>query len=269
MNAFIEERLLEKIKKRLKLILPDFIFNTILKIFRKFKLGLKLIVPQLILNKVYLIRYRIICEYTNFKYRNCSDKELAELYNQRYHQVYINNPDEIELKKWQAIAIKRAIPEINKALIAGCSGGELVRALRNIGIETYGFDISPDLDKIVIDEVRSYIRKGSILDIPFSVDDGFDAFIAIDVFEHVPINRVDKMIKEIVKINAKYMVTIINYSEYGHVGHITMKPLSWWKNKFKKYYKIDESIDFSREGIPVLYSLDNNRDHQLIFWRRT
>jgi len=167
MDIFIKQRLLEKIKKRLKSILPDFIFNIILKIFGKFKLTLRLIVPQLILNKVYLIKRKIMCEYTSFKYRNYSDRELAILYKKIYHRFRINNSDVIKIKKWQVIAIQRALLNCKKLLIAGCSRGELVRALRNVGIEAYGFDVSPDLDKIVIDEVRSYIRQGSILNIPF------------------------------------------------------------------------------------------------------
>jgi len=268
MDTFIKQRLLEKIKKRLELVLPNFIFDIILKMFRKFKLVLNLVIPKFVRQIISKVQRRIMCGYVNFKYRNYSVEKLAQLYDKDYHQTYINNSDEIEIKKWQAIAIQRALPNCRKVLIAGCSGGELIRALKKIGIEAYGFDVSPDLDKIVIDEVRLYIRQGSILNIPFFTSDKFDTFIAIDVFEHIPIGQIDNMIKEIARINVKYIVTVINYFDYKHIGHITMKSLLWWQKKFRNYYQIDKNIDFSKDDIPSLYSLNNDPVYKFIFWRR-
>ncbi len=268
MGILIKKRLLERIKERLELVLPNFIFNVLLGTFRKFKSGLKLIIPRFFRQIIGNMQRRIICECVNFKYRNYPEESLAKLYNRDYHRVYINNSDEIKLKKWQAVAIQRAIPELRKVLVAGCSGGGLVIALRNIGIESYGFDISPDLDRIVMDEVRPYIKHGSILNIPFSTSNNFDAFIAVDVFEHIPMKQIDTMINEINRINAKYMITVINHFDFQHVGHITMKSLSWWQKKFKDYYQIDKNINFLRKDIPLLYSLNNNPEHKFLFWKK-
>jgi len=55
MDKFIKQRLLEKIKRRLELILPNFIFSIVLEIFRKIKLILKLIIPIIVfLHFIYL-----------------------------------------------------------------------------------------------------------------------------------------------------------------------------------------------------------------------
>ncbi len=264
----MKKRLLQTIREQLELILPVFVFDLVLKIFRKLKLILKSIIPESFFKIVGKVKQRIMCEYVNFRYKNYSSDKLAKLYNQDYHKVYINNSDEIELKKWQVVVIKRAIPELKKVLVAGCSGGELVRALRNIGIDAYGFDVSPDLDKIAISELRAYIKQGNILNIPFSTDDKFDAFIAVDIFEHIPMNQVNYMVKEIARINAKYMITIINHFDYMHLGHITMKPLLWWQRKFRNYYEINENINFSREEVPLLYSINNDSEHKFLFWER-
>ena len=144
----------------------------------------------------------------------------------------------------------------------------MIRALRNIGIEAYGFDISPDLDEIIADDVRPYIKKGSILNIPFSSSDNFDAFIAVDVFEHIPMGQIKRMVEEIAGINAKYMIAVINHFDFQFAGHITMKPLPWWQKKFSDYYKIDKNIDFFKKNIPPLYSLDNNPEHKFTFWKK-
>jgi len=81
-------------------------------------------------------------------------------------------------------------------------------------------------------------------------------------------NQIDKMVKEVARINAKYMVTVINHFDYRHIGHVTMRPLLWWQKKFRNYYQIDKNIDFSKDGIPPLYSLNNDPEHKFIFWRK-
>ncbi|TSC96045.1 MAG: hypothetical protein Athens101410_198 [Parcubacteria group bacterium Athens1014_10] len=117
MDIFDKKRLLEKIKEKLKLILPAFVFDIILMLFRKIKLGLRRITPEFIFRIIGKIKRRIICEFITFRYKNYSEDKTTELYRKNYHAVYghlIDNPEEVELKKWQAIAIQRAIPELKK-----------------------------------------------------------------------------------------------------------------------------------------------------------
>lgn len=158
------------------------------------------------------------------------------------------------IKDAQAEFIIRAIGP-KKILVAGCAAGELVRALRKKGAEAWGFDISKDMKEIAYPEVKDYLKIGSFTGIPFGAEDHFSALIIIDVLEHIPLLDIGKVIEETGRLASEYLFTIIAH-ESIFPGHITLLPLSWWRNRFKKYYHlVDMNVDTS--GIPRVYGLDD------------
>lgn len=160
-----------------------------------------------------------------------TDEQLAGLYPGDYHQGsgYCDEQSEVEKELKGAIAemvVRALLPE--KVLDAGCAGGLLVRELRQRGADAYGFDHCPDLAEIAVPDARPFVRQGSITDIPFGPEHGFDTLVCIDVFEHVPEDRVPRMVAEFDRLGVQNLAVHISHTEIEHFGHITLRPLSWW-----------------------------------------
>lgn len=164
-------------------------------------------------------------------YRGISDEQLAAMYPGDYHERsgYCDSDSEVERELKGAIAemvVRTLRPE--KVLDAGCAGGLLVRELRRRGVDAHGFDHCPDLERIVVPEARSFVRRGGVTNIPYGPEDGFDTLVCIDVFEHVPEDRIPAMVAEFDRIGVRHLAVHISHTELEHFGHITLRPLSWW-----------------------------------------
>jgi len=127
--------------------------------------------------------------------------------------------------------------EPGKALDAGCSAGETVRQLRARGIDAWGFDLCLDLNEIAYPEVRDVLRVGSVTEMPFTPEDGFDTLLALDLFEHIPEHRVPEMVLEIERLHVTQVVAHIALCEFQYPGHQTLRPLSWWDRQMAKSFR--------------------------------
>lgn len=161
-----------------------------------------------------------------------TDEQLAQFYPGDYHvkSGYTDSqPNRIEAEFKAAIAdmvVRTLRPK--KVLDAGCAAGLLVREFHRRGVEAHGFDHCPDLARIAIPEVAGNLRRGGVTAIPYGPADGFDTLVCIDVFEHVPEDRVPQMVREIDRLGVKFLALHIVHTELEHFGHITLRPLSWW-----------------------------------------
>lgn len=160
------------------------------------------------------------------------DAALARLYPGDYHRKvgYTDEqPNEMEAEFKGAIAdlvVRTLRPK--KVLDAGCAGGLLVREFLRRGVEAHGFDHCPDLEQIVVRDAAPRVRRGSVTQIPYGPADGFDTLVCIDVFEHVPEDRVPQMVREFERLGVQNLAVHISHTELEHFGHITLRPLSWW-----------------------------------------
>jgi 2-polyprenyl-3-methyl-5-hydroxy-6-metoxy-1,4-benzoquinol methylase len=161
-----------------------------------------------------------------------TDEQLAQLYPGDYHRSsgYTNGePGTIEAEFKGAIAtmvVETLQPR--KVLDAGCAAGLLVREFVRRGVDASGFDHCPDLAAIAVPEVAARLRRGSVTAIPFGPEDGFDTLVCIDVFEHIPEDRVPAMVREFERLGVRDLAIHISHTELEHFGHITLRPLSWW-----------------------------------------
>jgi len=202
-------------------------------------------------------------------YRNAAERDLAPIYGGDYQAGYTRNPEpERRLKKYQALAVARALPAARKILVAGCSNGLLVAEFRRLGKEAFGFDISEDIFTYAEPEVRPYLRIGSVQAIPFSREDAFDLLVAVDVLEHVAMGAMSKVVAGIHALGVAHLALVINHTGLLSLGHVTLKPLPWWDGVMAPFFRRDPSVMFDQEGIPPLYSLDGGADSQFTFWRR-
>src|SRR5579871_5226717 len=90
---------------------------------------------------------------------------------------------------------RRTLVDFNPAtaLDVGCAFGILVEALRDLGVDARGFDISEYAIGHVPERLKPYIQLGSILD-PNVLTDRHDLVFCIEVVEHLAPEDADKAI---------------------------------------------------------------------------
>lgn len=201
-----------------------------------------------------------------------TEADVRDIYAHGYHEARGYAKDDAEQAR-----IKQAHAEVivrnaraQKVLEAGCSNGELVRALRARGTEAWGFDISASVYDIAYPDARPYVRQGSILDIPFGAADGFDTLVAIDVFEHIPRRLVPKLVSELVRMRVRTLVTLINHISVNDPGHVSLFPMFWWERKLAPHFRLRPASSTDHAGIGPVYGIDpSDPVHVIRFWDAT
>lgn len=121
----------------------------------------------------------------------------------------------------------------SSVLDAGCAFGMLVEALRDLGVDAYGVDISEFALSQARDDIKPYLREGSLAD-PF--DRRYDLIISIEVLEHLSASDIPQAIKNIA--NATDTVVFSSTpDDYKEATHISIRPPEQW------------SADFARHGL--------------------
>jgi hypothetical protein len=206
---------------------------------------------------------------TSYAFGWSPDPESMISYDADYHSCnnYIQgDPLEISIKKVQAKIIEElAAPR--KCVIAGCSNGELVRQCHDIGIDAWGFDVIPNIRDIAFPEVREFLRMGSLTDIPYSQEDGFDTLIAIDVLEHIPERDIPHMIDQWSSLGVRKLILLINLNQFWFPGHITLRPPWWWEKQWQsKFRHVSTTARFPH--LPTVYSNAGLYNQQWTLWER-
>ena len=106
----------------------------------------------------------------------------------------------------------------------GCGEGKLVNLLRGVGIDAHGIDIGK-CGKYCPD----YCYFGDARDLQFG-DGQFDVVVSDGVLEHIPEKDIDKVYSEMKRVG-KHIIARICVKTKKWEGHITIKPISWWKEK--------------------------------------
>jgi len=123
-----------------------------------------------------------------------------------------------------------------KILVAGCGKGEGLLELRSLGADAWGIDYSPDLEEVVLPEARPWVRPGSVHQIPFEREDGFETLLCLGVLEHLPEDMVRLVAKEAHRLGILNLVTMIDHHDFVRPGHLTLRPLSWWAGELAPFF---------------------------------
>lgn len=132
-----------------------------------------------------------------------------------------------------------------KVLDVACAKGFLVKHLRHNGIEAYGVDISEYAISQAPDEVKPYVKVGSVLKLPYE-DNEFDVVTSHDFLEHVAHEDTPQAIKELLRVGKKqyHVIGCVEYDFGGDKTHINLKPFAYWEDMFPKIIirRCDENI---------------------------
>ena len=134
-------------------------------------------------------------------------------------------------------------PCAKKIYDAGAGNCLFTRALIKEGLEVSGteFATTPvkEFCKDLVD--AGVIFQAGLTDIPFK-NDHFDLVTSFEVLEHVPETDIDKAVAELVRVSTGHVLMTISlrraaadppFPEEPFL-HITVKPRSWWDEKFEK-----------------------------------
>ncbi len=145
----------------------------------------------------------------------------------------------------------------------GCAKGYLVKALRMLGRDAYGVDISEYAIKNVDAEVREYC----VLKNDFKMSKTADFCISKDVFEHIPEDELPEVLAWIDAHELFAVITLGDENGYfcveGNMDktHVTCKDADWWRAVFIKngwkikhfLYRVDGIKDAYNEVSPTAH----------------
>ena len=177
-------------------------------------------------------------------------------------------PSDYVIKREHTKSIMEVLPFLRKVLIGGCSGGMAIKTFREAGVDAWGFDISPNLEQILLPEIYPYVRQGSMTNIPFGPEDKFEALITTDVLEHIQLKNINRMMEEMAKLNAKWMIHLINHTLIRK-DHMTLKPIGWWEKRFSRVgYRRRMDMRCAVSEVPCVYGADGDPEHEFTFWEK-
>jgi SAM-dependent methyltransferase len=169
-----------------------------------------------------------------------AEKVEKELYTKLWQGEYI--PSQCALPLVAYIA-KRSGKE-ETMLDFGCGDGSTVQMLRSMGyLNCLGLDITKAGIRItkMTDSVNRPLYKWFIEKPIWDSgleDNAIDYTFSTDVLEHLPPEKVDDAIKEILRVTGKrtfHCIALFSDERNGVELHKTRKPISWWKDKFNQF----------------------------------
>lgn len=172
---------------------------------------------------------------------------MKEKYDQEYYEDGIKNKvSAYENYRWMPQRSIREATSLIKEIVFGnvvdfgCAKGFLVHALRLLGKEAFGVDVSNYAIKNCHPDVKNYVFN--INEKPLKFFHNFDLMIAKDVFEHLEEDELDEVLSETRKNFKQIFIAVplgdgnrYRIREYEmDVTHILRNTEDWWINKLVK-----------------------------------
>ncbi len=145
---------------------------------------------------------------------------------------------------YRALTIKIFLnPKI--CLEVGCGTGRLVHALRVLGVEAYGVDISQYALEIASPKVKPYMKKGDATNLPYE-DNRFDLVVSYDLLQRLERSKIKKAVEETVRVSKKYILHKIYTRENVWIkvfhrfdfSNISFFPKKYWQKVFSSFDNI-------------------------------
>jgi uridylate kinase len=145
---------------------------------------------------------------------------------------------------YRAIVIKIYLNPKN-ALDVGCGTGNLVSALRKLGIDAYGLEISKEAIELAHPSVKPYLILGDITKIPLK-NNSFDLVLTFDVLDRIERDKLNKAIAETIRVSKKYILhkiyTIeslwITWFHKPDFSLISIFDRLFWQKKFAAFSQV-------------------------------
>jgi SAM-dependent methyltransferase len=148
--------------------------------------------------------------------------------------------------------------EGDSVLDFGCAKGFIVRALRILGIDAYGCDVSSYAIDHSYPDVRPYLALIPPGETEMPFDKRFDLVLSKDVLEHMTVDKVDCFLKESRSITSRqfHVIPIGNCADRFVVPeyelddtHVLRREKDWWFRKFTEHHWKVDRFEWSMPGI--------------------
>lgn len=161
--------------------------------------------------------YRSGYDYWIYKASSDADFQLMEhlISEYRYYDSQGVWSHEIDLDKRVTAAIVQGLGA-KSCMEFGCFNGSVISLLKQEGIEVCGVEVSHLAMLLAHPNVYSDIRYGDLCELDFHR--AFDAFLAMDILEHISPLKIDNYVKKISYIIGKTGFAYINSPSYGDDG---------------------------------------------------
>jgi glycosyltransferase involved in cell wall biosynthesis/SAM-dependent methyltransferase len=164
----------------------------------------------------------------------CRSGSEQVLYGEDYYLHYCGAPY-VRGEPWStffATIAERIVCDmrVRSALDVGCAKGFLVEALRDRGVEAFGFDISTYAIDQVREDVRPYCLVASILEyVPRRVD----LVVCIEVLEHLHESEAEAAVGKLCQCADDILFSSTPTDE-TEPTHINVQPVEYWADLFAR-----------------------------------
>lgn len=131
-----------------------------------------------------------------------------------------------------------------RVLDAGCALGLLVEALRALGVDAEGIDLSSHAIANVFDPIKPFCRHGSIAD---EFSSRYDLIVSIEVLEHMPVGEGEAAIANICRHTDDVLFSSTPH-DYREPSHVNVQPLEYWAELFARH-GFHRDVDFDASFI--------------------
>jgi SAM-dependent methyltransferase len=157
---------------------------------------------------------------------NPSDIYTAEWYRQEYE-------DGLQWPSAQAAArALAALFEPHRVLDVGCGPGFMVAALRELGVEAFGFDGSTHaIAHASNGAAKPFVWQQDIRE-PVGYPDKIDLVLCTEVAEHMAPEHADRLVAVLCGPGAPWVVFTAAAPGQGGLDHVNEQPKPYWMEKF-------------------------------------
>lgn len=137
-----------------------------------------------------------------------------------------------EVEKTASHIMKHFAPV--KTLDVGCAKGFLVKALHNLGVDSYGIDASGYAVAKVPEKVKDRVKLGLASGLTYE-SGAFDLVTIFDVLEHIPDELAGQSCAELLRVTNRWVLAyVVTTHEPDDIDptHINIKPREYWEAKF-------------------------------------
>ncbi|MCL4374714.1 UMP kinase [Patescibacteria group bacterium] len=127
-------------------------------------------------------------------------------------------------------------------LDVGCGTGGLVKALRRLGIEAYGVELSAIAISLANKTIQPYLKQGNISRLPYH-DNQFDLVLTFDVMEHLERSKIRQALNETFRVTRRFIYHKIYTTENSWINllhgrdfsHLSVLSQTYWKKLFMEH----------------------------------
>ena len=162
------------------------------------------------------------------------------IYNKEYYEKYdmdgicVNYQDSDLLTVFFRNLARRIVDELHPKTVldGGCAMGHLVAALRDLGVEAYGIDISQYAISMVREDLRPYCAVGSLADpLPAAFPERFDLIVSLEVLEHLTQADGQAAIANLCAHTDRFLFCSTP-DDFEDPTHINVQPTAYWAGLF-------------------------------------